>query len=246
MNTLFEMKYDLRTSDFDKFNHIKPASVLDLFQDAAGRHAEEIGVGYEAMKERSYFWVLVKIKFQVISQPSFHQKVIVKTWPLPPDKFIYRREYSIESENGDKLISGSSEWVVIHSERRRLVSAPDLYPFSDGFYPVMNFEEKLERLRDFEADTSPYSITPGFSELDVNNHVNNTKYANFVFDAINPEQPFEIDLFQIDYRKEVLSGTRLHIFHIRGENEILAKGVNDEGDIMFACMLKNKEQEKIQ
>ena len=240
MDKLFEMKYDLRTSDFDKFNHIKPASVLDLFQDAAGRHAEEIGVGFEAMKEHSYFWVLIKIRFQVISQPSFQQKVIVKTWPLAPNKFIYRREYSIENENGDKLIVGSSEWVVMHSQRRRLVSAPDLYPFSDDFYPVMNFEEKLDSVEDFEANTSSYSITPGFSELDVNNHVNNTKYANFVFDAINPEKAFDIDVFQIDYRKEVLEGTQLHLYHTRKENEILAKGINNDGDTMFACMLKYK------
>ena len=125
MDKLFKIKYDLRTNDFDKFNHIKLSSVLDLFQDAAGRHAEEIGVGFEAMKSRSYFWVLIRSKFQIISQPVIHQKVIVKTWPLAPNKFIYRREYSVESENGDKLIVGSSEWVVMHSERRRLVSAPD-------------------------------------------------------------------------------------------------------------------------
>lgn len=240
MDKLFEMKYDLRTSDFDKFNHIKPASVLDLFQDIASRHAEKIGVGFEAMKERSYFWVLIKIKFQVVSQPSFQQKVIVKTWPLAPDKLIYRREYSIENENGDKLIVGSSEWVVMHSERRRLVLAPDIYPFSDGFYAVMNFEEKLDKVEDFEVNTSSYSVIPGFSELDVNNHVNNTKYANFVFDAINPEEAFEIDVFQIDYRKEVLEGTHLHLYHTRGENEILAKGTNDDGDIMFACKIKYK------
>ena len=240
MDKLFEMKYDLRTSDFDKFNHIKPASVLDLFQDAAGRHAEEIGVGFEAMKEHSYFWVLIKIRFQVISQPSFQQKVIVKTWPLAPNKFIYRREYSIENENGDKLIVGSSEWVVMHSQRRRLVSAPDLYPFSDDFHPVMNFEEKLEGVEDFEANTSSYSITPGFSELDVNNHVNNTKYANFVFDAINPKEEFDIDVFQIDYRKEVLEGTQLHLYHTRKENEVIAKGINNDGDTMFACKLKYK------
>ena len=240
MDKLFEMKYDLRTSDFDKFNHIKPSSVLDLFQDAAGRHAEEIGVGFEAMKERSYFWVLIKIRFQVVSQPSFQQKVIVKTWPLAPNKFIYRREYSIENENGDKLIVGSSEWVVMHSERRRLVSTPDLYPFFDGFYPVMNFEEKLDRVEDFEVNTSSYSVIPGFSELDVNNHVNNTKYANFVFDAINPEEVFEIDVLQIDYRKDVLEGPHLHLYHTREENEILAKGTNNDGDIMFACMLKYK------
>ena len=132
MKKIFEKLYDLRTGDFDKFNHIRPSAVLDIFQDVAGRHAEEINVGHEAMKNRSYFWVLVKTKFQIISEPEIYQKVVVKTWPLEPNKFIYRREYTIESETGEKLVAGSSEWVVVHSEKRRLVSAPDLYSFTEG------------------------------------------------------------------------------------------------------------------
>ena len=241
MNKLFKQEYILRTSDFDKFNHIKLSSVLDLFQDAAGRHAEELGVGYDEMLERSYFWVLIKIKFQVIKSPAFHQKVVVKTWPLSPNKFIYRREYSIESENGEKLIIGSSEWVVMNSLKRRLVSAPDLYPFTEGFHPERNFEERLDRLDEFETDTLPYSITPGFSEIDANNHVNNTKYANFVFDAINPENELKTDIFQIDYKKEVLQGTNLNIYHKKEENTILAEGRDDEGNIMFSCRIECKK-----
>ena len=243
MDKILEKKYDLRTSDFDKFNNIKPSSVLDLFQDAAGRHAEKIGVGYEEMKARSYFWVLIKIKFQIIEQPKTHQTVTVKTWPLAPNKFIYRREYCIEDEIGNKLVVGSSEWVVMNSVRRRLVSAPNLYPFSDGFYPEMNFEKKLERLDDFETDLAPYSITPGFSELDANNHVNNTKYANFVLDAINPKESFNIDVFQIDYRKEVFQGVKLDIYHAKNENHILAKGQDDEGNVMFSCKIEYTEKQ---
>lgn len=237
MKKIFEMQYDLRTSDFDKFNHIRPSSVLDLFQDVAGRHAEEINVGYEAMQKRSYIWVLVKTKFQIISQPELHQKVIVKTWPLEPNRFIYRREYKIESDNGEKLIIGSSEWVVVHSEKRRLVSAPDLYSFTDGFHAEMNFESKLEKAEDFEADGMPYVFTPGFSQIDVNNHVNNTKYADFVFDALNSDDPFDIDVFQIDYRKEVLQGTQLNLYHKIIDNRLLSKGLNNE-NIMFACAIK--------
>ena len=86
MRTLWEKEYVLRASDFDKFGQIKPSAVLDLFQDAAGQHAEEIGVGFKAMLERSYLWVLTRIKFKILSCPKSYQKVIVKTWPLAPNR----------------------------------------------------------------------------------------------------------------------------------------------------------------
>ena len=240
MKRLWEKEYYLRASDFDKFNHIKPSAVLDLFQDAAGQHAEEIGVGFDEMIKRSYLWVLTKVKFKIISKLGIYQKVKIKTWPLAPNRLSYRREYCIENENGERLIVGSSEWVVIHSEKRRLLSVADLYPFTDGFYEEMMFEGKLGKVSDFEAEEAPRTVNAGFSELDVNNHVNNTKYANYVLDAVNPSKDQELQIFQIDYRKEVLQGTQLNIYHTSQENTVLAKGQNENGDIMFACELEYK------
>ncbi len=237
MNKLWKKEYILRASDFDKFGNIKPSSVLDLFQDAAGQHAVEIGVGFDDMIKRSYLWVLTKVKFEILSQPKSYGKVIVKTWPLEPNRLTYRREYAIEDENGERLIVGSSEWVVIHSEKRRFVSAPDLYPFTDGFHTEIMCEEKLTKVRDFEISGAPYIVNTGFSDLDVNDHVNNTKYANYVLDALNPEKAQGLKEFQIDYRKEVLGGTKLCIHHKKEDETVLVKGQNDDGDIMFACKL---------
>lgn len=240
MNKVLKTELSLRAGDFDKHNHIKPSSVLDLFQDAAGRHAEELGVGFKDMIEKSYLWVLTRIKFKIITEPKSYQKVVVKTWPLAPNKLSYRREYCIEDENGKKLIMGSSEWVVMHSEKRRFVSAPDLYPFTDGFHMEMMFENKLGKIQDFEVSGLPHIVNVGFSELDANNHVNNTKYANYVLDAINPCEDDLLDVFQIDYRKEVLQGARLNIHHTRQDNFVLAKGLDENGDTMFACKLEYK------
>ena len=238
MNRLWQKEYFLRASDFDKFGRIKPSSVLDLFQDAAGQHAEELGVGFEAMLERSYLWVLTRVKFKIYSETKSYQKVIIKTWPLEPSRITYRREYSIENENGELLIGGSSEWVVIHSEKRRFVSANDLYPLTDGFHTEIMCEEKLGKIPDFQTTAEPYVINSRFSELDINNHVNNTKYANYVLDAINPQKTDRLKEFQIDYRKEVLEGAKLNIYHSKQGEIILAKGQNDDDDIMFACKLE--------
>ena len=240
MRKLWEKEYYLRASDFDKFNHIKPSAVLDLFQDAAGQHAIEIGVGFDQMIKRSYLWVLTKIKFKIIKEPKSYQNVIIKTWPLPPNRLSYRREYAIENENGERIIKGSSEWVVINSEKRRFLSVPDLYPFNDGFHEEIMFEGKLSKVADFEITDIPRTINAGFCELDVNNHVNNTKYANYVLDAINPQEQHQLETFQIDYRKEVFQGTKLNIYHTWDNNTVLSKGLDDKGDVMFACKLEYK------
>lgn len=240
LKRLWQREYTLRADDFDKYNRIKPSAVLNLFQDAAGRHALELGLGFEDMLERSLLWALTRVKFKIIGQPKSYQDVIIKTWPLEPSRFNYRREYCIEDLDGERLIVGSSEWVVIHSEKRRLVSVPDLYPFKEGFHNEKMLEDKLSKVSDFEASGNPHTVNAGFSDLDVNDHVNNTKYANYILDAVSPERQDVIEEFQLDYRKEVMLGTQLNIYNMCTEDGVRAKGQNTEGDIMFACNIKFK------
>ncbi len=241
MKTTWEKKYTLRAGDFDKFNRIKPSAVLDLFQDAAGQHAEDLGLGFTQMINRSYLWVLTRVAFEIVLAPNRYQNVIVKTWPLEPHRLNYRREYCITDENGNLLIKGSSEWVIVHSEQRKLLSVPHLYPFTEGFCRNTMFEGKLAKVADFETSGTPHIVNAGFSELDVNNHVNNTKYADYVMDALIPSADDVIETFQIDYRKEVVQGTQLNISILKEESNILAKGQSTSGDTMFACKIQLKK-----
>ncbi len=238
MKKLWQKEYSLRASDFDKYDRIKPSAVLDLFQDAAGQHAGELGLGFGDMLARGYLWVLTRVKFEIVGTLSRYNTVLVKTWPLAPHRLNYRREYCIEDLNGNILVKGSSEWVVIDSAQRKLLAVPDLYPFEDGFLEEVMFEGKHSKVRDFESNGEPYVVNAGFCDLDLNDHVNNIKYANYVIDAIIPKQDDVLHSFQIDYRKEVLQGVELNIYYTKEANIISAKGQNSEGETMFACRLE--------
>ena len=46
------MDFFIQTRDVDQNDRIRAASLIDFFQDIAGLHAEELGVGYEVLKEK--------------------------------------------------------------------------------------------------------------------------------------------------------------------------------------------------
>ena len=66
MVMVFEKEYELRGSDFDCCDRLRPASVLDLFQDVAGIHATELGVGFDDLIARKMIWVLTKVQYEVV------------------------------------------------------------------------------------------------------------------------------------------------------------------------------------
>ena len=237
MQNIYIKNFNLRTSDFDCYRKISPASVLDLFQTVAGEHATQLGCGFEPLFSQNLLWVLVRTKYQVVRQPNMYQAITVKTWPLAPSRIGFQREYLIEDEQGNPLIKGSSDWVIIHSKERKIVSADNDYPKMEHLTEKC-FPERVKKLPDFDAEGDGFAICPTFSQLDMNGHVNNTKYANYAMDALNPTEEIEINSFQIDYRHEVQKGDFIKLYTKKDENFALIKGVNNLGETAFICKLQ--------
>lgn len=238
MRVQLEKDYYLRISDFDCRNRLRSSSILDIFQDIAACHANELGIGFDSMITNETIWVLSKVKYEMVKEPSMYETVHVKTWPLKPNKIIFRREYLIEDMDGNILVKGTSEWVVMHSVKRKLVPAEDVFPIKEGFVTEEVFDEKLKKVPDVENSNDVYTVLTTFSDCDINGHVNNTKYANYVLDGLNLSNDEVIKEMQTDYHQEVIGGTRLDIVIKRENKEIYAKGMGEDGKKKFSCHIK--------
>lgn len=237
-NSVFKKQYILRGSDFDCFKQINPRAVLDLFQEVAGQHAEELGIGFLEMLESGLLWVVLKVKYQVIKKPSLYQNVTVTTWPMEPKRLDFQREYLISDEQGNTLIKGTSQWAVISSHSRKLTKAQDAYKNIDGFLNESNFNEKLTRVGDF-VGAKKKEVKSEFSHIDSNGHVNNAKYGEYVIDALMDIAPLNIKEFQIDFHKEILVGQTTDILTYQQENTVFVKGVQGE-DQMFLVKIERE------
>lgn len=235
-DSIFKQNYRLRSADFDRFLEIKPSSVLDLFQSVAGLHAENLGVGFNAMVEKGYLWVILKVKYEIIRMPKMYENITALTWPKEPKRLDFMRNYQILDETGNVIIKGTSQWAVIDKETRKLTRATDVYKNLDGFCEDEVFAEKIARVPDFEENTPELTVKSGYCDFDSNGHVNNIRYADFVFNAIKPEKPLDVKTFQLDFHKEIINETT-DIFITEENNTILAKGMQGES-IMFSCKIE--------
>ena len=235
MNKIYSQEFQLRTSDFDCRGQIKPSAVLDLFQEVAGAHAIELGVGFDDLLKKELIWVIVKVKFRIENDIKEHQKVIVKTWPLPAGRVTLQREYLIEDKSGKILVKGTSEWVTVHSEKRRIVPPTNVYPLEEYCEDKM-FEEKLVKVPDFTDISVKIEVNSEFCDLDRNGHVNNIRYADYVLNALAPNEE-KIRQFQIDFHREIMSGMKICVALGETESGVLAKGLSESGEKMFSCAI---------
>ncbi len=234
-----QLDYRLRWMDFDRYGRLQPASVLDMFQDVATAHAEEMNIGRDAMAPRGVFWAVVRAKYEVVKEPQHFQTVTVRTWPHTPTRFSFMRDFTMLDEAGDVLVKATNEWVLMDIEARTFASVKDFYEGPNDFCEERSFEKKPRKIADFEEGNRPViEIVPRYSDIDVNGHVNNARYANYVIDALNPSERGALKTFQIDYRHEALPGQPLKMHTLVEDGRILSKGVNPSGEIAFASLIE--------
>ena len=242
-----EKTYNLRLSDFDRYNRIHPASVLDLFQDMAGAHATILGISGIDLLKKNQCWMLTRIRYEVVQQPKLYQRVVVKTWPIESRRIELDRDYLICDTDGNILIKGTSQWVVMDITDRsspKLVPARDFELGLNEYITERTFERAFTRtVYNSISSDEPYLCRSGYTDLDMNGHVNNIKYASFALNAISKDlkNDFEIVGFRIDYTKEVLEGQILRIHHqsidnADGSQSVLCRGETDGATINFGVI----------
>ena len=239
------MKYSARitlyNSYFDLNNRLTAKSILNIFQDIASIHAEEIGVGYLAMLEKNMYWVLSRIKFDIIKMPEINQTVIAETWPHEKGRVDYDRDYLIESLDGKPLVKASSKWCVINFKTRRIALGGGVeYPEGE-YFPQINYEGGLKKIADFDiSDCGKFVGFAGESSLDHNGHVNNAKYLEFILDAISIEKGEKIKAIEINYINELTVGC-YEIYYKKEGNNRLIKGLSQGKESFRAIFEIEKE-----
>ncbi len=237
MKAQLQASYPLRACDFDLYKRLQPSSVLDLFQDAAGRHSVELGVGIGRLMEEHKQWIISSVYYEVIHTPEMYSEVTVRTWPRSPSMVSFPRDYEITDEQGTLLVKGTSQWAVIDGEARKILSAKGVYPEELVCLEEKAFSQKMPRLRDFEPTGQGMRVIPTFSMLDCNGHVNNTKYANLVLDALCLPKETPIRTFQMNYRKELLLGVPVILYTLQENGVYNVMGKNEQGESMFHCQI---------
>ncbi len=227
-------KITLYNSYFDLNNRVSAKAILNIFQDVASIHGEEIGVGYLPMLQKNLYWVLSRIKFDILKMPEINQTVIIETWPHEKGRIDFDRDMKILNEDGEVLIIATSKWCVIDTINRTLKRTDDI-TFDGEYFQEKNYEEKFGKINlPSETPTSKFTYHVGFSDLDHNQHMNNTNYANLVLNAIDNKI---FNHFEINFINECLLDDELKISSITNpDGEYIIGSTQDK--ITFTAFTK--------
>lgn len=168
--------FKIRTFMTDKSLEATMTTIGNLFQDAAGNHANFRKLGYHDMKEQNMFWVLNRLKIQMIRFPKWLEDVNVSTWVSEIQPFSHRH-FIMTDTQGKDIGCGYSLWTPIDTITHRIKR---LTNFDTPLVDKITLCGTSHKLPDADKVELSSEKLAKFSDLDFLGHVNNVKYVEWM------------------------------------------------------------------
>ena len=177
---------------------------------------------------KQYGWVVAKQTMKLEEPIRVDDTIEISTAVDKGTMVTFPRNYYIRKE--DKLVGTiSAIWTLIDIEKRNIVA-----PRRVGLIvPDIKCELPLDTPKTVKEDMELELVSQRkvmYSDLDVNQHMNNARYLEWACDLI------DIDLYRdhyikevsINYKKEIKPASIVNLFLGRNTDKFIIKGVVEE------------------
>ena len=238
MKLQIETNRRVESFDADLHNSLKISSLFNYMQDIASLHAEQLGVGYHTLQENKIFWVLSWAKVEISSLPAYGVKLKIKTWAKGKVRLFYMRDFIFYNEKGEEIIRATTAWLLLNAETKRMTDLARIGIELPSFPDEHAIEEYPQKFNFQTETTSEYNRKIYYSDIDINQHVNNARYIEFILDCYNREEHNEkkISSLTIGYKGET---------HFMDELKISRGPLSDNQSIDFIKAVRKEDSKDV-
>lgn len=239
IQTTWTQPYNINTFLVTPEKRLGLYGLLNLLQDAAWIHATHLGHGYDEMIREQTAWVLTRQKLKMDKWPKWGDDVELRTWVRPLKGIMAVRDFEIWHQ-GEKLGECTTQWLILDLRTRKPVEKvmQDTGQFRADAPEFLEtnkimLKSDLKELAQFQVRNS---------DLDLNGHVNNTRYAQWILDSISYDKHREYTLkeYEVNFIAETKSNDTIVIYGgALSEDKFQFQGFRTQDQkVVFAATLK--------
>lgn len=201
---------------------LKPASFMNLAQEAAGRHAVYLGFGYDDLIVSNTAWILSRVHVEFIDTPKWREDITLTTWHKGLNRLFFLRDFVLTDVQGKERVKATTSWLVLNLETRRLVRDPKL--IEEGTVCTENAIETPADKVQMPKEVEPEFVMEhkvAYSDIDTNGHANNAMYMHWAMDAVDYDiaSTRPVKEFTINFNHETKAGEVVKLYKAVVEKE---------------------------
>lgn len=230
MQKTYSETFLIRTSQCDLTGAWRPSDIMAVMQELAGTHAHLLGCGRDALIRQNIVWVLSRAELVMDRYPTVGETVRVETFPTQNRRWFFPRYYCVYDEAGHMIGKAGSLWLLMDFQERKM-APPEailhLMPDNSDLTPPLPMPGNIPMLGGAPALSTRM---PTYTNIDVNKHVNNTRYADWLCDTLGIDimAQNEIAHLLIHFTHEIMPGQEMALSLLTEGNAFRLTGQHGE------------------
>lgn len=222
MDTFGEYVFKVRSYECGRDGRASLPTICNYLQEAASLNAEEFGFSKSDFNAvgNDITWVLTKMRVKMARYPKWEEDVTVTTFPRSGRKVVAWRDFVVSDGRGGVLGVATTEWMIIDLATRKVVAIPQsVFDKANTVREPVLGNEPFTRFRFPEiaedAARAPMELVAQNSHIDLNGHVNNVHYVEWMFEPCSDCHPREMEIV---FRSETFAGEKVYVSVVDGPN----------------------------
>ncbi len=201
--------YRINAHDVDYNGLLTPTGYMKYLQDCAYCQMETDGPSYDELFSRGLAFVLSRIRILFFEPVRAHEYVKATTWSCGGHAASFIRCYGMEKD-GIEVARGKSVWALYDVNNRKLVR------YADAEINYATDEEadvEMPKRPEFAGVPELLGVRKVFyADADQNRHMNNTRYADMLWDFLPGHEDKRITSIDISYLNEAPLGEEIEVY----------------------------------
>ena len=250
MGLIYRERFTIPYSMSDVSHRANLPALLGECISVSGRQSIALDNSDDKVFEKyGLVWIITEHEIQVTDRlPFLYEEVIIETEAIAYNKFFCYRDFRVFDKEENLLLTIQTTFALLDWESRKVQPVLDeiVAPYESTFEKRLRRGEKFSELDDVQVED--YRVR--FYDIDMNGHVNNSRYIDWVYDVLGYDflQKHIPRSLRIKYSKEVAPGGWVQsAFHMDGlvtQHEIRSQGqVNAQAKIIWEEESSVKEGE---
>jgi medium-chain acyl-[acyl-carrier-protein] hydrolase len=207
--------FELKAVDVDANKRLSLSSLLKFLEEASIEDVLKSNYTKDFFLSQGLLWIISRLQFKVTRWPNYGERINIEVYKLQTKHGLFPRTYVIYDEEKKVIIEGSILWALMDEKTRNMID-PTLYQVSfkkSSRLPSSFIDPFLINVKSKGTSQEIERIHVPSSSIDLNNHLTNSAYGNYlvnlhssIFHLEHPLTSFTFVFFQ-----EIKEGSELVI-----------------------------------
>ena len=203
MEPIYVKELEVSPVAVDQFGRLKASRLLEYLQNVAGDHSAILGTDQNSLMDKNLFWAVIRHRVQITRLPESGEKLRLETWPMPTTRTAYPRSTIAYDAQGNEFFRSISLWILMDGKTRAMVLPGKSGVQVNGLLRGCELQAPSSMIPKEMGELEERTVR--YTDLDLNGHMNNCRYLDWVNDLLPSafHARHELREFTLCYMSEV-------------------------------------------